>query len=221
MGSTNSRRALARMLTPRVPPSSRSASASRRMALGETAVEYGGAMNQVSSRPRCSAFIATSLDGYIARADGAIDWLSRVELAGEDYGYAAFAASVDGRNTYEVIAGFERWPFADKRVVVLSSQPHTSLHGEEFDSGDVQTVLGRLSEEGATRLYVDGGRVIQQFLAADLLDDLTLSVLPVVLGSGIPLFGQGAPERWLSLESARSFQTGLVQLRYQRKRLTG
>jgi dihydrofolate reductase len=95
------------------------------------------------------------------------------------------------------------------------------MHGEEFDAGDVQTVLGRLSDEGATRLYVDGGRVIQQFLAADPLDDLTLSVLPVVLGSGIPLFGQGAPERWLSLESARSFQTWLVQLRYRRTLPTG
>ncbi|MFM2421130.1 MAG: hypothetical protein RL385_5853 [Pseudomonadota bacterium] len=97
----------------------------------------------------------------------------------------------------------------------------SAMHGEEFDAGDVQTVLGRLSDEGATRLYVDGGRVIQQFLAADPLDDLTLSVLPVVLGSGIPLFGQGAPERWLSLESARSFQTWLVQLRYRRTLPTG
>ena len=100
-----------------------------------------------------------------------------------------------GRSTYDVIAGFERWPFAGKSVVVLSSKRLTPLHGEEFIASDVQALCRRLGAEGAVRIYVDGGTVIRQFLAADLLDDLTLSILPWFFGGGIPLFASGAPER--------------------------
>lgn len=169
-------------------------------------------------RPRCSVFIATSVDGYIARADGRIDWLSIVEAPPEDYGFAAFFGSVDvlvlGRKTYDTVLGFDAWPYAGKRCVVLTHRPPTSSHGEEFFAGEPAALVERLAREGARRVYVDGGEVIAQFLAARLVDDLTLSVIPIVLGGGRRLFAGGEPECRLTLEECRSWPTGLAQLRY-------
>lgn len=173
-------------------------------------------------RPRCSVFIATSLDGFIARKDGAIDWLSSVESPGEDYGYAAFFATVDtlvvGRKTYDTVLGFPDWPWAGKRVVVLTHRPPAAPRADEtFCSEAPAALVERLGEAGSRRVYVDGGVVVQQFLAADQIDDLTLSVLPILLGEGVPLFGPG-PERHLELASSRAFPKGLVQLEYRRPR---
>ena len=171
------------------------------------------------SRPRCSVFIAASLDGYIARSDGRIDWLSIAEAPGEDYGFKAFFDSVDvvvlGRKTYDTVLGFEGWPYVDKRCIVLTHRPPAPLHGEELFAGDPATLVERLGRDGARRAYVDGGEVITQFLKAGLIDDLTLSLIPIVLGGGRPLFGGGEPERRLSLEECRSWPTGVVQIRYR------
>ena len=182
------------------------------------------------SRPQCAVFIAASLDGFIARADGGLEWLSIVERAGEDYGYRDFFDGVDalvmGRRTYDTVAGFDDWPYAGKRCVVLAHAPPAARHGEEFASGAPGPLLERLGAEGVRRVYVDGGAVIRQFLAADLVAELTLSVIPVLLGDGIPLFGgpragvsppppAPSPARELRLSSARPFASGLVQLRYQ------
>jgi dihydrofolate reductase len=170
-------------------------------------------------RPRCSVFIATSLDGFIARPDGAIDWLSIVEQPGEDYGYAAFFETVDalviGRKTYETVLRFETWPYAGKRCVVLTHDPPTSRHGEEFFDGVPGDLIERLSRDGVKRVYVDGGNVIQQFLAAGLVDDITLSVVPVLLGEGIRLFGPTSKDVRLDLVRSRSFASGLVQNEYR------
>jgi dihydrofolate reductase len=168
--------------------------------------------------PRCSVFIATSVDGYIARSDGTIDWLSSVEQAGEDYGYAAFSASTDtlvmGRATYDVVLGFGEWPFAGKRCVVLTHRPCEARHGEAFFSGEPEALLEQLARDGAKHVYVDGGNVIQQFLARGLVDELTVSIVPIVLGGGIRLFAGGEGERRLELVEVRSWPTGLAQLRY-------
>lgn len=168
---------------------------------------------------QCSVFIATSLDGYIARPDGGLDWLRRVEKDGEDYGYQRFANTVDvlvtGRGTYDIVLGFPTWPYPGKRVIVLTHRPSESRHGEEFFSGPVEELVRHLSAQGVQRVYVDGGVVIQQFLAAGLIDDLTISIIPVVLGDGIRLFANGLPERALVLEGTETFSTGLVQLRYR------
>lgn len=174
---------------------------------------------------QCSVFIATSLDGFIARADGGIDWLSLVEMPGEDYGYGRFAASIDalimGRNTYDTALGFEAWPYAGKRVIVLSNRPFDPKHGEESRSGaDLPALVEELANDGVQRVYVDGGNVIRQFLAAGLIDDLTLSIIPIVLGSGKPLFGELGVELPLHLESTHSWPSGLAQLRYRAKRST-
>lgn len=170
---------------------------------------------------RCSVYIATSIDGYIARKDGGLDWLSIVEKQGEDYGYAAFAKSIDvlvmGRGTYETALGFGAWPYKGKRVVVLTHQPMRSRNGEEFFSGPVDVLAAKLRSDGTSRVYVDGGDVIRQFMAAGLIDDFTLSIIPIILGSGVPLFGE-VPERRLALDSVQHWPSGLVQLHYEKSR---
>jgi dihydrofolate reductase len=176
-------------------------------------------------------FIAISLDGFIARVDGGLDWLSIVEREGEDYGYREFFDGVDalvmGRRTYDTVVGFDVWPYAGKRCIVLAHAPPAPRHDEEFTSSAPGPLLERLAAQGVRRVYIDGGAVIRQFLSAGLIDDMTLSVIPVLLDHGIPLFagaGQdGAPAgyrepspiRKLRLASARTFDSGLVQLRYQ------
>jgi dihydrofolate reductase len=176
----------------------------------------------MSSRPRCSVFIAASLDGYIARADGSLDWLSVVEREGEDYGYREFVDGVDalvmGRKTYDTVLGFEEWPFAGKRCIVLThARPASPRADEEFASGAPTALLEQLGRQGVRRVYVDGGAVIRQFLGAGLVDDLTLSVIPVILGGGVRLFDGDPRNRAASLRliSARSFDSGLCQLRYE------
>lgn len=172
------------------------------------------------TRPRCSVFIAVSADGYIARRDGSIDWLASVQ-GPDDYGYATFFHSVDvlivGRNTYDTALGFDSWPYAGKRCIVLTNRPAVAHHGEEFFAGGVDALVDQLGQERARHCYVDGGSTIRQFLRADLLDTVTLSIVPVLLGDGIRLFEAGGCEQQLALESARSWPTGLTQLRYQMK----
>ena len=175
----------------------------------------------MSARPRCAVFIASSLDGYIARADGGLDWLSIVEREGEDYGYREFLGSVDalvmGRRTYDTVLGFDEWPFSDKRCIVLThARPASPRADEEFASGAPAALLEQLGRQGVRRVYVDGGAVIRQFLAAGLVDELTLSVIPVILGAGIRLFEGDPLHRASSLRliGARNFGSGLVQLRY-------
>jgi dihydrofolate reductase len=162
-------------------------------------------------------YIAASVDGYIARPDGGIDWLDRVQLAGEDYGFAAFYDTVDtlvmGRGTYDKALTFPAWPYAGKRVAVMTHRPARSRFGETFVSGTPAEVLAQLGD--GARAYVDGGVVIRQFLAAHLIDDLTISVIPIILGAGIRLFPGGEGEHALTLESSQSWPSGLVQLRYR------
>jgi dihydrofolate reductase len=171
-------------------------------------------------RPRCSVFIAASLDGYIARPDGTFDFLSIVERPDEDYGFADFFASVDalliGRNTYETALSFPEWPYAGKRCVVLTHRETPSVHGEQFFAGEPQALLEQLALAGAQRVYVDGGAVIREFLAQGLIDDLTVSIIPTLLGKGIALFGSEVPEQRLTLASCKAYESGLVQLGYAR-----
>jgi dihydrofolate reductase len=171
------------------------------------------------ARPRCSVFIATSLDGYIARADGSLDWLALVEAPGEDYGYGAFAGSVDalvmGRGTYEAALAFAAWPYRDLRVIVLGHAPRPSRHGEEHTDLAPAALCARLADEGVGHIYVDGGATIRGFLDAGLIDDLTISIVPIVLGAGVRLFG-GTAEHRLTLIESRGFPSGLVQVRYAR-----
>jgi dihydrofolate reductase len=113
------------------------------------------------------------------------------------------------------VLGFEAWPYDGKRVIVMTHRALVATHGAEAFDGTVEALERRLAAEGERRLYVDGGAVIRQFLAARLLDDLMISIVPIVLGAGIPLFGGG--EQGLILDGVEPFESGLVQLRYRCK----
>lgn len=166
------------------------------------------------SRPLCCVYIAASVDGFIAGPGGDLDWLKRVERPGEDYGFAKFFDSIDtlllGRRTYDFVRGLGSWPYGDKRCVVLTHRPEQPLAQERFFAGEVTALVDELQQAGAKRVYVDGGEVIAQFLAAGLIDDLTISQIPVLLGGGTPLFRPGA-QAALELVSSRAFPSGLVQ----------
>jgi dihydrofolate reductase len=175
---------------------------------------------------KASVYIATSLDGFIARANGALDWLpgGEGEDAGdEDYGYQEFMDSVDclvmGRKTYELVLSFDPWPYPDTPVVVLSTQPleiPAHLAGAvEWMSGSPHEVARRLAERGAKHLYIDGGKTIQGFLAEGLIQQLIITKIPVLIGNGIPLFGPLPHDIKLRHIETRTFVNGLVQCRYE------
>jgi dihydrofolate reductase len=170
----------------------------------------------------CAVFIATSLDGYIARPDGALDWLP--EDGGEPHGYDAFLASVDalviGRGTYETVLGFAAWPYGTKPVVVLSTGtgPFTPPTGAVCErlAGEPGEVVASLGQRGWRSLYIDGGITIQRFLRAGLIDRLILTRVPVLLGCGIPLFGPLPGDLRLVHVATRAYASGLVQSEYHR-----
>lgn len=172
-------------------------------------------------RPRVSVYLGVSLDLRIARDDGRLDWLERYsDPAVGDYGYAAFMETVDtlvmGRSTFDTVLGFGAWPFGAKRVVVFTNRPLESNPGVETASGSLSGALESLHARGARHVYLDGGKLVQQGLAEGVVDALTLSIVPHLLGSGRPLFTTGLPELALQLVGSQAFPTGLVQLRYQR-----
>jgi dihydrofolate reductase len=177
----------------------------------------------------CSVFIAVSLDGFIARRDGRIDWLDRanaVVTPGEDCGFRAFLDSVDvlvmGRATWELVRGFPEWPYGATPVVVLSSRPvdiPESLRATvRHDGGEPRDIVERLSRDGLDRAYVDGGTTIQRCMRAGLVDDLVVTIIPVLLGEGLPLFGPTGRDVALVLEDVRRWDFGFAQLRYRVQR---
>lgn len=137
----------------------------------------------------------------------------------EDTGYADFWASVDvmvmGRHTYDSVLSFEPWPYAGKPLMVLTTRPTVAQHGETFFSGPLPDLIAQLRQQGYTRVYLDGGVVVRQGLAADLVTDMTLSWLPTLLGSGRPLFGSEVPESRWTLHASRAFPSGLLQATYR------
>lgn len=180
--------------------------------------------------PRGSVFIATSVDGFIARPDGDLDWLTgrpAEEETGqhdpdEDFGYGAFMDTVDalvmGRGTFDVVQGFAGdWPYP-KPVYVWTSHPDDIAPREGADvrplSGSLDEVLRRLRADGVEQVYVDGGDTIRQWLAAGLVDRMTISTVPVLIGEGIPLFGGTGPDIQLELASCETFPGGMVQRTY-------
>ncbi|WP_019987961.1 dihydrofolate reductase family protein [Rudanella lutea] len=179
----------------------------------------------MTSTPNISVFIATSLDGFIARTDGAIDWLTHpdYQIDGEDFGYQSFMDSVDmivmGRNTYETVLGFGgEWPYRGKRMVILSSKqpaiPPALAHEVEVTHLPPAELVAQLSERGVRQVYLDGGLTIQGFLAAGLVHELTITRIPVLLGEGIPLFGATGHDIALHHTETRTFPNGFVQSRY-------
>ncbi|STY29051.1 dihydrofolate reductase and methyltransferase [Legionella wadsworthii] len=175
---------------------------------------------------KCSVFIATSLDGFISREDGSIDWLTRINSlvpAGEDGGYKAFIATVDGlimgRNSFEQVVTFKEWPYGALPVIVLSNQPVNipkKLEKYVSSSSEPPSVLiHRLARKGMKHLYIDGGITIQKFLAENLINELTITIIPLLLGSGRPLFGNQIHDKELELVDTKTLSCGIVQLKYQ------
>ncbi len=171
--------------------------------------------------PKVTLYIATSLDGYIARSDGGIDWLSMVEAPGEDYGYADFYASVDaialGSKTYELALSFEEWPYSSKPAFVFTQR---SLPCDRDDvilvTNPVETVLADLDTQGFQHLWlVGGGALVNSFLQQDLIDEYIISTIPVILGGGIPLFPPPSPQVKLQTVSAKQYPSGLLQSHYR------
>ena len=168
---------------------------------------------------KASVFVGTSLDGFIARADGAFDFLPAG--GGEEHGYQAFIATVDalviGRNTYDVVLAFETWPYEKKPVFVLSSRPLARApEGAvvEQKSGEPADIVSRLAARGIGHIYVDGGITVQRFLRAGLIQRLIITRVPVLIGEGIPLFGVTGRDISLEHVATRSFASGLVQSEY-------
>jgi dihydrofolate reductase len=174
------------------------------------------------NRPELRVFLAVSIDGCIARADGALDWLDAVNGANEDYGYASFLADIDavvlGRITYERVIGFDAWPYAGRRVIVLTHRPLVPRAGESAHAGALAPLLDRLGAEGVRAVYLDGGAAVRQGLREDLVDELILSDVPQLLGDGRPLFGDGVPASQWTLQRSRAYASGLVQNAWRRSR---
>ena len=173
-------------------------------------------------RPRVTVFLGVSMDGYIASDNHSLEWMSIVETdPPEDTGYAALMADVDalviGRNTYDAVIGFTPYPYSGKRVTELTTRPADSRYGETFHNGSLEPLLETLALEGVGRVYLDGGNAVRQGRGADVVDDLTISTLPIILGAGIALFERGLPSSRWTLSSSRSFDNGLVQATYQRR----
>src|ERR1700732_536122 len=167
-----------------------------------------------------SVFVGTSVDGFIARLNGDLDFLP--VGGGEPHGYNEFMASIDalviGRKTFETVLGFAAWPYGDKRVVVLSSAPVdlSAVRGGivEQMAGPPAEIVSKLAASGAHHLYVDGGITIQRFLRVGLVQRLIITRVPVLIGEGIPLFGPLPRDIRLRHVATKHYASGLVQTEY-------
>lgn len=174
---------------------------------------------------KATVYIATSVDGFIARNKGGIDWLPSEEDAegSEDYGYQEFIDSVDalvmGRNTYELALSFDLWPYGEKPVFVLSSRkidiPDEIAKTVESMCAPPREVVCRLSKRGFKHLYIDGGKTIQGFLSEGLIQQLIITKVPILIGTGIPLFSSLSQDVKLHHLETRQFENGLVQSKYE------
>jgi dihydrofolate reductase len=175
---------------------------------------------------KCDVFIATSLDGFIARYDGQIDWLdefNRLVPQDEDCGYLMFFTQHDclilGRNTFEKVMSFPQWPYGEKPVFVMSKRgspsPHSVPASVTFSAENPIQLLEHLERIGLRNAYVDGGELIQSFLKLNLIDTLTITRIPILIGEGKRLFGHLEKDIKLRLISSKSWPFGFVQDCYQ------
>ena len=169
-------------------------------------------------------FIAISLDGYIARPDGDIDWLMKQNTEGEDHGYDPFMASVDGlvmgRGSFEKIMTFDEWPYAKPVVVMSNSLTQSDIPDHLHEKVRLTRLspvdlMKELHAKGWTRAYIDGGKVIQSFLNDGLIADMTITHVPILLGQGLPLFGRVPQDIDLTHVETKPFSSGLVSSTYK------
>lgn len=176
-------------------------------------------------KPKVAVYIASSLDGYIAREDGSLDWLDQASKhvpKGEDCGFEDFMDSVEvlvmGRKTYEKVLSFGAWPYGETPVLVLTRRlqelPAKLSDTVSFSAESASELVVRLAGEGVKKIYLDGGLTIQRFLRLGLIDEITLTQIPVLLGGGIPLFGSLAKDIELKHLTTRTYDFGFVQTSY-------
>lgn len=174
--------------------------------------------------PKLSLFIATSLDGYIAKPNYDLSFLKAVEKKGEDYGYEDFMATIDtliiGRKTYDYVIreiGASHYNNEQKDIYVITRTDRPSIGRMNFYAGNLTELVHRLKSVSGKNIYCDGGaEIINELLKNDLIDELIISVIPILLGGGTRLFKDGRPEQELELLNVKTFDTGLIQLHYKR-----
>src|SRR5690606_4893048 len=174
---------------------------------------------------KISLFIATSLDGYIAKPNDDLSFLKDVEKEGEDYGYAEFVATIDtliiGRRTYDYVVkeiGASHYDNGERNVYVITRTERPNLGRITFYTGNLTELVQQLKSENGKNIYCDGGaEIINELLERDLIDEFIISVVPVLLGNGTRLFKDGRPEQVLEFVKAKAFETGLIQINYKRK----
>lgn len=184
-------------------------------------------MQKTTSMKKNNVFIATSIDGFIADENGNIDWLHSIpNPKGDDMGYSQFISNIDalimGRNTFETICGFDiEWPY-DKPVFVLSRSlhqiPKKFQNNAQLIKGDLKEVVKKINGMGHSNLYIDGGTTIQSFLKEDLIDEMTITLIPVLLGKGIPLFSNLNGPLGFECFETKLFLGKVVQNSFKRKR---
>lgn len=170
-------------------------------------------------------YIATSLDGYIAKPNDDLSFLKLVEKEGEDYGYAEFTATIDtlilGRKTYDWVLreiGSSHYDNGDRDVYVITRTEKPSVGKTTFYTGDLTELVQQLKSQNGKNIYCDGGaEIINELLKKDLIDEMIISVIPVLLGNGTRLFKDNRPEQQLELLSTKTFETGLIQMHFKRK----
>ncbi len=175
---------------------------------------------------KLSLFIATSLDGYIAKPNDDLSFLKIVEKEGEDYGYAEFTANIDtiilGRKTYDYVLkeiGSSHYDNGERDVFVITRTSRPSTGRTTFYTGNLTDLVLRLKSDSGKNIFCDGGaEIINELLKYDLIDEFIVSVIPILLGNGTRLFKDGRPEQQLQLVSSETFDTGLAQFHYIRKR---
>lgn len=181
---------------------------------------------------KCSVFIATSVDGFIAKNDHSIEWLhsagnQNVDMSAHgDMGMSAYMSTVDcmimGRKCMEVISSFnltpEQWPYGNIKIYALSNtikEAPENLKGKvEMYSGDLIELISKLEESGYKHAYIDGGTTIQAFLNLKLINEMTITRAPVLLGEGIPLFGKTFSDIRLTQAKAVAYPNDFIQVKY-------
>ena len=167
-------------------------------------------------------YIAQSLDGFIAREDDDISWLSVVEREGEDYGYQAFVDTVDtvfmGRRTYDKVLSFGiEFPHKNRKCYVLTQSRIGSNENVTYFGGNLEALIQDLKSKEGGNIFIDGGaEAVRAFKSKDLIDEYVVSIIPIMLGKGIRLFKETDVESALELIGSKSYDSGLVQLNYRR-----
>ena len=175
------------------------------------------------SKRKLILYISCSLDGYIAKPNDDLSFLSIVEHQGQDYGYVDFVKSVDtvivGRKTYDwVIGQGYEFPHTDKETYVITRQARPNKGSINFYNGDLKSLVMELKNKEGKNIYCDGGsEILNQLLTEKLFDEIILSIIPIIVGNGTKLFKEGIPEQELKLKSVYHFEKGLVQLQYELK----